>query len=76
MFSRGGKSYEKIISDDLGFPIKEAIVNVPDYNIKFKIKYSLEYKKNNFLKEINIKTLSAIILLSIVVVISCFYVLL
>ena len=25
----------KLISEDLGFPIKEVIVNVPDYNVKF-----------------------------------------
>lgn len=42
---------------------------INECNVKFKIHYSLEYKKNNFIKEINVKTLSAIILLIIVLVV-------
>lgn len=34
-------------------------------NIKFKINYSLEYKKNNLFKEVNLKFLSSIIILLI-----------
>ena len=41
-----------------------------DNNIQIKIKYSKEYKKNNFIKEINLKLLSAIILFIIALVLS------
>lgn len=34
-----------------------------EYNIKFKLNYSKEYKKNNFIKAINIKLFSIIIVL-------------
>ncbi|MBR6073208.1 MAG: class B sortase [Bacilli bacterium] len=44
---------------------------INECGIKFKIKYSLEYKKNNFIKEINVKTLSAIILIIILLVLGC-----
>lgn len=41
-----------------------------DNNIQLKIRYSKEYKKNNFIKEINLKLLSAIILFIIALVLS------
>lgn len=41
-----------------------------DNNIQLKIRYSKEYKKNNFIKEINLKLLSAIILFIIAFVLS------
>ena len=51
--------------------IKKTYKNyINDYNIKFNIRYSLEYKKNNFIKEINVKTLTAIILFLIIIALS------
>ena len=52
--------------------IKKTYKNyINEYNIKFKVKYSLEYKKNNFIKELNVKTLSAIILIIILIAVGC-----
>ena len=39
-----------------------------DNNIKFKVNYSFDYKRKNFFKEFNLKVLSAIILLIILMV--------
>ena len=43
-----------------------------DYNIKFKINYSWEYKKNYYMQEFNLKMLSTIILIIIVLLIIIF----
>jgi sortase B len=43
-----------------------------DYNIKFKINYSWEYKKNYYMQEFNLKMLSTIILIIIVILIIIF----
>ena len=43
-----------------------------DHNIKFKIKYSTDYTKINFIKEYNLKLFSAIILLVIIILLGIF----
>jgi sortase B len=45
---------------------------INDHNIKFKIKYSFEYKKKNFMKEYNLKLLSTIILIIIIILLFVF----
>ena len=45
---------------------------VTDYNIKFKVNYSFEYRKNNFMKEFNLKILTSIILIIIVILLVIF----
>ena len=45
---------------------------ITDYNITFRINYSLEYKKKNFLKEFNLKLLSTIILIIIAILLIIF----
>ena len=45
---------------------------VQDFNIKFRVNYSLEYRKNNFMKEFNLKMLTTIILIIIVILLVIF----
>lgn len=45
---------------------------ITDHDIKFIIKYSMEYKAKNFIKEYNLKMLSAIILIIILILLIIF----
>ena len=68
-----------IIIDEKGNDLNQIYKTVPylkkmykkylaDNNIKFKVNYSFEYKRKNFFKEFNLKVLSTIILIVIIMV--------
>lgn len=61
-----------MIYKTVSFLKKEYKKYLIDNNIKFKIDYSFEYKRKNFFKEFNLKVLSTIILIIILMVLAIF----